>query len=196
MNVTWSVPQCNRRILASLLVFIVERGISRVTTGAQCDKIQSALAAIAGPRRASGRLIAKRHKTKEKSAVEANRNQTGCLKTSLILIGVAVGFIALIVLIADIKCGYDIENWWAPLYPNAVTTKVEYDLFRPRALGETFWYMESTDDVETVKQFYRDTRIATLQAGKTRGIANAESAVHPLEDGEGSLIVLYSACGT
>lgn len=128
--------------------------------------------------------------------MEASRNQTGCLKTSLILVGVAVSFIALIILIADIKCGYDIENWWAPLYPNAKTTKVEYDLFRARALGETFWQMESTDDVETVKQFYRDLRIATLKVGKTRGIANSESAVHPLENGEGSLIILYSTCGT
>lgn len=128
--------------------------------------------------------------------MEANRNQTGCLKTTLILVGVSVLFIALIILIADIKCGYDIENWWAPLYPKGETVKVEYDLFRPRALGETYWYMESADDVETAKQFYRDTRIATLKAGKTRGMAYAESAVHPLENGEGSLIVLYSACGT
>ena len=48
---------------------------------------------------------------------------------------------------------------------------------------------------KTVKQFYRDTRIATLKAGKTRGIANAESAVHPLKDGESSQIILYSTCG-
>jgi len=127
--------------------------------------------------------------------VEANRNQTGCLKTTFIMAGSAVAFIAALILIADIKCAYDIENWWAPLYPNGETVKREYDLFRPRALGETYWYMESTDDVETVKQFYRDTRIATLKAGKTRGIANSDSAVHPREDGEGSLIVLYSACG-
>ena len=128
--------------------------------------------------------------------MEASRNQTGCLKTTLILVGVAVVFLAAIILIADIKCGYDIENWWAPLYPNGETVDVEYDLFRPRALGVSYWYMESTDDVETVKQFYRDTRIAALKAEKTRGIAASESAVHPLEKGEGSLIVLYSACGT
>lgn len=127
--------------------------------------------------------------------MEANRNQTGCVKTALILIGSAFLFIAAIILIADIKCGYDIENWWAPPYPNAETVRVEYDLFRPRALGETFWTMESADDVETVKQFYRDTRIATLKAGKTRGIANAESNVQPLENGAGSLIILYSTCG-
>ena len=127
--------------------------------------------------------------------MEANRNQTGCLKTTLILVGGALLFIAAIILIADIKCAYDIENWWAPLYPNGETVKVEYDLFRARALGETNWHMESSDDVETVKQFYRDTRIATLRAGKTRGIANVESFVQPLDDGNGSLIILYSTCG-
>lgn len=111
------------------------------------------------------------------------------------MVGIAVLFLAAILAGADIKCSYDIENWWAPLYPNGETVKVEYDFIRARALGVTFWYMESPDDVETVKQFYRDYRIETLKAGKTRGIAESESNVHPLEDGEGSLIVLYSACG-
>ena len=132
---------------------------------------------------------------KSRAPVEANRNQAGCLKTTVIMFGIAVLFLAAIVAVADIKCNYDIENWWAPLYPNGETVKVEYDFIRPRALGLTYWYMESPDDVETVKQFYRDLRIAKLQAGKTRGIAVSESAVHPLEDGEGSQIVLYSACG-
>ena len=114
--------------------------------------------------------------------MEANRNQTGCLKTALILLGAAAAFLATIILIGDIKCAYDIENWWAPLYPNGETVMVDYDLFRPRALGETRWYMDSTDDVETVKQFYRDTRLATLKAEKTRGIAYSESSAHPLDE--------------
>ena len=112
----------------------------------------------------------------------ATRKQPGCIKTTLIMVGVSFGFIAAIIFVADVKCGYDIENWWAPFYPNAETIKVEHDLFRPRALGESYVYTASADAVETVKQFYRDTRIATLKAGKTRGIANAESAVHAMED--------------
>lgn len=128
--------------------------------------------------------------------MEANRNQTGCLKSTFILVGTAAAFLALIILIADIKCAYDIENWWSPLYPNGETVQVDYDLFRPRALGVTNWIMESPDDVETVKQFYRDTRIATLQAEKSRGLAWSESYVTPLENGLGSRIVLVSACGT
>lgn len=112
------------------------------------------------------------------------------------MVGTAIGIIVVIVLLADIKCGYDIENWWAPLYPNGETVAVEYDLFRARALGLTRWIMETDDDVETVKQFYRDTRLETLKAGKTRGLAWADSNVIPREGGLGSNIILISACGT
>ncbi len=128
--------------------------------------------------------------------MEATRNQTGCFKTTVIMVGASFAFICAILLLADIKCAYDIENWWAPLYPNGETVEVEYDLFRARALGLTTWIMESTDDVETAKQFYRDKRLETLTAGKTRGLAWSESYVLPLENGEGSRIVLTSACGT
>jgi hypothetical protein len=126
--------------------------------------------------------------------VEASRNQTGCLKTALILVGVSVVFIALIILIADIKCAYDVADWWMPLYPNGETVDVQYDLFRPRAWGRTTLTMTTTDDVETVKQFYRDTRIATLK-NKTKGIATGDSHVQPLENGAGSRIILVSVCG-
>lgn len=112
------------------------------------------------------------------------------------MVGTSIAFICVIILLADVKCAYDIENWWAPLYPNGETVEVEYDLFRARALGLTKWIMESPDDVETVKQFYRDKRLATLNDGKTRGLAWSESFVMPLEDGQGSRIVLTSACGT
>lgn len=128
--------------------------------------------------------------------MEATRQQAGCVKTTIIMVCAAVLFIAIIILLADIKCGYDIENWWAPLYPNGETVSVEYDLFRARALGETTWVMESADDVETVKQFYRNKRLETLDAGKTRGLAWTESFVQPLENSPGSRIIIRSACGT
>ena len=111
----------------------------------------------------------------------ATSRQAGCLKTTIVLLCTAFAFLAVIVLLTDLKCSYDIENWWAPLYPNGETVKIDYDIIRPRAWGETYWYMVSDDEVETVKQFYRDTRLATLDAEKTRGLAFAESAVHPLE---------------
>ena len=127
---------------------------------------------------------------------EPNRETIGIFRLFILLISVAVGLIAVVLLAADIKCNYDIENWWAPPYPDAETVLIEYDLFRPRALGVTKWIMRSADDVTTVKQFYRDKRIETLQAGKTRGMAWTESFVQPAENGQGSLIVLSSACGT
>ena len=97
------------------------------------------------------------------------------------MVGSSIAFIFVIILLADIKCAYDIENWWAPLYPNGEEVRVEYDLFRARALGETFFYMTSTDDFETVQQYYRDKRLATLNEGKTRGLAWSESEEYPLE---------------
>ncbi len=109
------------------------------------------------------------------------------------MVGSAIAFICVILLLADIKCAYDIENWWAPLYPNGETAHVEYDLFRARALGETYLYMTSTDDVETAKQFYRDTRLATLNAGKTRGLAWSESFVVPLEQAVAAAETNYDA---
>lgn len=128
--------------------------------------------------------------------MDATRKQSGCLKTTVIMFGTAFLFIAAVILLADIKCAYDIENWWAPLYPNGETVSVEYDMFRPRALGVTTWIMETSDDVETTKQFYRDKRLETLRAEKTRGLAWSESFVQPLENGAGSRIILSSACGT
>ena len=97
------------------------------------------------------------------------------------MVGSSIAFICVIILLADIKCAYDIENWWAPLYPNGETVRTEYDLFRPRALGETYLFMTSTDDFETVQQYYRDKRLATLNEGKSRGLAWSESEEYPLE---------------
>lgn len=128
--------------------------------------------------------------------MEPNRKPPSLLRLFFILTTVCVLFIGGVLLLADIKCNYDIENWWAPPYPDAETVSVAYDLFRPRALGVTTWIMRSPDDVETVKQFYRNKRIETLEAERTRGLGWTESFVRPMENGPGSIITLYSACGT
>lgn len=128
--------------------------------------------------------------------MEPNQQPVSIPRLFIILLLASLLFLGAIILLADIKCNYDIENWWAPPYPNAKTVSIEYDLFRPRALGETKWMMHSPDDVETVKQFYRDKRIEALNSDRTRGLAWAESFVQPAENREGSLIILSSACGT
>ena len=112
--------------------------------------------------------------------MEANRSQTGCVKTTFILVGAAIAILGLIIVIGDVKCAYDVEDWWMPLYPNGQTVDVQYDFIRPRAWGTTTLTMTTTDNVETVKQFYRDTRLFTLK-NKTKGIASGDSRVLPLE---------------
>ena len=128
--------------------------------------------------------------------MEPNRKPLSTRRHFVLMVSASVLFVAIVILLADIKCSYDIENWWSPLYPNGETVAVEYDLFRPRALGETEWIMESPDDVETVKQFYRDKRLEVLESDKTKGLAWSDSRVVPLENGEGSRIIILSACGT
>ncbi len=131
---------------------------------------------------------------------EPNRKTTSLPRLFTVLIGVSASIIALIILLADIKCNYDIENWWAQPYPGAETIgDIQYDLFRPRALGETRWIMETEDDEETVRKFYQDLTLEILNSGKTRGLAWADRFIEEIEKPDGSKatrIVLYSACGT
>ena len=129
---------------------------------------------------------------KRDSKVESNRSQTGCVKTTFILVGAAVAILGLILVIGDVKCAYDVEDWWMPLYPDGETVDVQYDFIRPRAWGNTTWSMTTADDVETVKQFYRDTRLFTLN-NKTRGIAWGESKVGPLESAIDAARVRYES---
>ncbi len=126
---------------------------------------------------------------------QPNQKQTSLVRLFFILFGASAICIGSVILLADLQCASDIEGWWAPPYPNGKTVEVQYDLFRPRALGETNWIMVSDDDVETVKQFYRDYRMEVLNSGRSKGLAWADSFVEPREDGEGSRIVLHSACG-
>ncbi len=133
---------------------------------------------------------------KASSIMEPNRKPTSIPRLFFILISTSLLIIGGVLLAADIKCAYDIEGWWAPPYPDAETVSVTYDLFRPRALGETDWIMESPDDVETVKQWYRDYRLFVMEEERVRGLGWTETFVSPKEDGDGSLILLKSACGT
>lgn len=95
---------------------------------------------------------------------------------------------------ADITCRINIENW-TPYYPDAMVVSVEHDSVRARALGTTTIVLHTTDDAETVRQFFRDHTLAMLRAERSRGIATTEWRVEEQPDGNGSVIYLYSACG-
>ncbi|MCY3572618.1 MAG: hypothetical protein OXG92_01765 [Chloroflexi bacterium] len=130
---------------------------------------------------------------------QPNQKPTPLPKLLFILGGVSLGIIALVILLADIKCHYDIENWWAAPYPDAETVDMQYDLFRPRALGETRWILETADDEDTVRKFYQGLTLEILNSGQTRGLAWAERFIQSIEKPDGSQatrIVLFSACGT
>ena len=127
--------------------------------------------------------------------MEINRRPLSLPRLFFVLTAACVLFVGGIILLADIKCHYDIENWWAQPYPNAETVSIEYDLFRARALGETRWLLRTDDDEDTVRKWYQDLTIQVLQEGRTRGLAWADRNVQALESG-GTQILLYSACGT
>jgi predicted membrane protein len=127
--------------------------------------------------------------------LEPNQHPPSLLKFVIILFLVAFIFIGSIVFITDIQCNSDIETW-VPLYPNAETVSVEYDFIRARAIGNTRLIQVSPDDVETVKQFYRDNLIELLNARRSRGLASTDWRIEPDEETGGSRIILLSACGT
>ncbi len=126
---------------------------------------------------------------------QPNQKPTPLPKLIVILVGSALAFIALILLLADVKCNYDIENWWAVPYPGAETVSIQHDdWFRPRSLFETIWVLQSDDDMETVKQWYREKTLFVLDEERARGLAYSDYRVTEADAG-GSLIVLYSSCG-
>lgn len=130
---------------------------------------------------------------------QPNRKQTSLPKLFLLLGGGSILFVALVLLLADLQCAADIEGWWAQPYPGAETIDIQYDLFRPRALGETRWILETTDDEDTVRKFYQDLTLEILNSGRVRGLAWADRFIEEVEKADGSKatrIVLFSACGT
>ncbi len=130
---------------------------------------------------------------------QPNRKQTSLPRLFFILVSASLLFIGGVLLLADLQCAADIEGWWAQPYPGAETIDIQYDLFRARALGETRWIMESTDDLETVRKFYQDLTLEVLNSGRTRGLAWADRFVEEIEKEDGNKvtrIVLFSSCGT
>lgn len=130
---------------------------------------------------------------------EPNRKPTSLPRLVFLLVGISFLLIGAVIVLADLQCAADIEGWWAQPYPGAETVALEYDLFRPRALGETRWILETDDDEETVRKFYQELTLEILNSGRSRGLAWAERFINTVEKDDGSAvtrIVLFSACGT
>jgi hypothetical protein len=126
--------------------------------------------------------------------LQPNSRPPSILKFAFILILASVFCISTLVLVIDVQCNGDIEAW-IPLYPKAETVSVQYDFIRARAWGNSQVIQASPDDVETAKQFYRDTVIKLFDEERGRGLASTHWAVEPDPDTDGSLIILSSSCG-
>ncbi len=125
--------------------------------------------------------------------MEVNRKPPSFIPLFLILVFVSVTCIGGILAAAGFQCSSDIETW-VPYYPNSELVSHQYDLI-PRVLGTGVTTLASPDDVETVKQFYRDHMIETLQSGRNRGLASTDWQVRENPDGDGAQIILFSSCG-
>ncbi len=126
--------------------------------------------------------------------MELNKKPPSTLRLLFILIFAAMGCVGSVLLVADLQCASDIETW-APLYPSAETVSVDYDTFRARATGITRSVQISSDDLETVKEFYREVTLANLRDGKGRGLAATDWRAIENPNGEGTQVTLISTCG-
>ena len=127
--------------------------------------------------------------------MQPNQRPHSLWKVVLILLLLAFGCISTVIFTADQICRSNIEQW-LPRYPGATIISSEYDFIRLRAIGTSTVVLFSPDEPETVRQFYRDLTLTLMQAGKSRGLASTNWTVEPNPDGEGSVIILYSECGT
>lgn len=125
--------------------------------------------------------------------MEVNKKPPSALPIFLILIFASVVCIGGILVTAGFQCAGDVEAW-IPYYPEAEVVAQNYDLI-PRVLGSGATVLVSQDDVETVKQFYRDHTIEMLQSGRGRGLAGTDWQVVENPEGDGSQITLFSSCG-
>ncbi len=116
-------------------------------------------------------------------------------KSLLTLILFSLACMAVFVFSIDETCRSNIALR-QPLYPNAEIIETTYDLFRPRAMGETRMTLRSPDDEETVMEWFRQLTLDLLRREEYRGLATVDYSVKPAEDGTGSLIYLYSECST
>ena len=127
--------------------------------------------------------------------MQPTREPRSLLKVVLVLLLASFGCILSLVVVGDQICHSNIDQW-APYYPGATVISSEYDFIRLRAIGTSTVILFSPDEPETVRQFYRDLTLELMRADKSRGLAGTSWTVNPNPDGEGSVIILYSECGT
>ncbi len=100
----------------------------------------------------------------------------------------------ILILGVDLACSAAVEEW-LPMYPNAEVVSTNFDFFRARAFGTTTMTLSSPDDMETVRQFYRNFIIRMAEDRIQRGLASTSWQFAEGDDNT-TLIYLYSECGS
>jgi len=126
--------------------------------------------------------------------LEINRKPPSILPLFFILVAASLTCIGGILFVADAQCASDIEAW-LPLYPDAEIVSQDYNLIRVRGIGTGQTVQISEDDVETVKQFYRDQTIENMNTQRGRGLASTDWRIVENPNGEGTQITLITSCG-
>lgn len=121
------------------------------------------------------------------------RQQTSVTRVALSVMIIMAGIFActgVTIFGIDAACNEYIDRW-APIYPEATQVELEYDFIRPRGMGNTYMVLETNDPLLEVNSWYIDRR---AEAGRSEGIGQAGFQVEPTDDGDGTIIRLYSTC--
>lgn len=116
----------------------------------------------------------------------------GCLVSiSLILVGI-VALVLLVNALVDNACARGARNW-LPYYPGAEVISEDYTFVRMWGIGTSQQVLYSTDDLDTVEDWYQDWNRQQGLAFADRGGAQMAWNVDEADSG-GTTITLRSQC--
>jgi hypothetical protein len=109
----------------------------------------------------------------------------------LMMFGGGVLCMGLFVVAIDETCHRDIVDR-QPVYPGAEIVEAEHNFIRLRAMGRTRLTLSTPDDIEVVRQWFRDRNLELLRSDRYRGLAALDWRAEP--DENGSLLFYTSSC--
>lgn len=124
----------------------------------------------------------------------SKRNKRSPLLGCVVVPVVVFLFVVALVFGSDQYCRYEI-NQRLPIYPGATLVSQEFNGLRVRATGASQMVYTTPDDVETVKEFYRELNLERVKREGPPGIASVNFFVEPNPQGEGSVISYATECG-
>ena len=126
--------------------------------------------------------------------MDRGSRRMGCFTLLLIVMGVIVCS-ATLTFVFDSKCASDIQTWMPP-YPGAEVLELDYDFFRPFAMGETEAVLRTVDDARTVRNWYVTHQRELDEADVDRGIATMNYSLRDDDEKGGTYIYLYTECAS